>query len=632
MSGLLLIHHRDGRPVERPLALRLLAALDHRGPDGRDVCWAPGAALGHQHFWTTPEEIGERQPLSDAAGGVHLALDGRLDNREELIAALRSALAEPIGDDLSDAALLLHAYHAWGDGFLARLLGPLAVVVLDLQRRRVVCGRDALGDRSLFYYLDPRLFALASEAHALLLHPQVSSRPDESTLARFCALRAPAPGASFFADVRELPPAHGLSVGPDGVRLWRHWSPRVESAPPRRSDADYIAEFRTVLRDSVLCRMRAPAAPAVLMSGGLDSTSVAALAARELAGRDSGQKVLAVSWVFDELTSIDERPYMDAVVTAAGLATKRFGGDDGWPLADPNTWPHHPDAPLEGLYRRLRQRAYAAAADAGRRVLLTGEYGDNVYCGGADWLSDLLRSGRWLAAGRGLFAGLARQNRGVPGATLSTAVIRMLGGRRYAPRTVDWLTPDALAHLDGDEETAPQTFSPGRRERWNGLLDLRSSQAVALETASAARAGVELRRPYRDRRLVELGLELPAHLVYRPGWMKWILRQAMTDLLPEVVRRRRHGSSLSPLCRRGLVERESATVEALLRSPSAVWPRYFRADWLAAAYPRALSEPREGAIAVIIWRCICLELWSRRRRSEAPATSATPRAECLVER
>jgi asparagine synthase (glutamine-hydrolysing) len=625
VSGLLLIHHRDGRPVERPLAERLLERLDHRGPDGRDVRWTFNSAFGHQHFWTTPEEVGERQPLADAARGVHLALDGRLDNRDELIAVLGGEARS----DLADAALLLRAYLAWGEEFLGRLLGPLAVVVLDEPRRRVVCGRDALGDRTLFYYLDARLFAVASEAHALLALPQVSSRADESTLARFFALRPPASGASFFADVRELPPAHGLRVDAEGERLWRHWSPQVETTPRRRSDADHVAEFRSVLSESVRCRLRATAPPAVLMSGGLDSTSVAALAAREVNRTGDAKKILAVSWVFDELTSIDERPYMDAVVAAAGLATLRFGGDDAWPLADLETWPHRPDAPVEGLYCRLHQRAYDVAAGAGRRVLLTGEYGDRLYTGGADWLRDLLREGRGLAAGRELLAGLTADNRRAPGATLGTAVGRALGGRRYGPRPLTWLTPEALAYLDGHEETPPPGLSHGHRERWDTLLDRCGSQAVCLETANAARAGVELRRPYRDRRLVELCLRLPAHLVYRPGWMKWILRQAMAGVLPETVRRRRHPSSLHPLCRRGLVEREAATVDTLLRSPRALWPRYVRPDWLAAAHPRLFAERRGGAAAVVVWRCICLELWSRRRSSERFA-AATPGVESLM--
>ena len=625
MSGLLLIHHRDGRPVERPLAERLLGRLDHRGPDGRDVHWTFSSAFGHQHFWTTPEEVGERQPLAGSAG-VHLALDGRLDNRDELIAALGGD-ARP---DISDAALLLRAYLAWGEELLGRVLGPLAIVVLDEPRRRVVCGRDALGDRTLFYYLDARLFAVASEAHPLLALPQVSSRADESTQARFFALQPPAPGASFFADVRELPPAHGLRVDAASERLWRHWSPRVEPRARRRSDADHVAEFRAVLAASVRSRLRATAPPAVLMSGGLDSTSVAALAARELAAKGEAKKVLAVSWVFDELTSIDERPYMDAVVDAAGLGTLRFAGDDAWPLADPGTWPHRPDAPFEGLYPRLHQRAYAAAAGAGRRVLLTGEYGDSLYVGGADWLRDLLREGRWLAAARQLLAGLTPDNRRAPGATLGTALGRVLGGRRYGPRPVDWLTPEALAHLEAREELAPPGLAHGRRERWDTLLDLRGSQAVALETAPAARAGVELRRPYRDRRLIEHCLGLPAHLVFRPGWMKWVLRRAMAGILPETVRRRRHASSLYPLFRRGVVEREAATVDALLGEPTALWPRYVRPDWLAAARRRLHVEHRPGAAAVVVWHCICLELWSRRRRGEASAVAATPGLEALM--
>jgi asparagine synthase (glutamine-hydrolysing) len=553
--------------------------------------------------------VGERQPVVDSAGRFHLLFDGRLDNRDELLAAL----GRPHETAASDAAIALWAFEAWSEDGFGRLLGPFAVAVYDAVERRVSCARDPLGDRTLFYRSTPRLLLVASEEQALLAHPEVSDRLDEETLARFYAVAAAAPGSTFFADVRELLPGELLTAGPEGTRTRRFARVGPADGVHFRRDSDYAERFAELLAEAVRCRLRATAPPAVLMSGGLDSTTVAALAARELAAAGDRRPLGAISWVFDELPQADEREFMDPMVEAFGLRAVRIAGDDAWPLSDPPSWPRNPVSPLEGIYRRLLERSYAAVRGEGGRVLLTGEFGDQLYSGSSHWLRDLLAEGRWVAAGGEVLRELrwAAATRRSPRPGLRTAAARALGVRRR--RTVSpppWLTPHALSRIEVPGADPAAGLAGWRRpEQARSLLDWRSANAASLEVANAARAGVEVRRPFRDRRLVEFVAAVPGHVLYRPGWPRWILRRAMAGVLPEPVRRRRRISTLLPLCARGLVEREAPVVEALLGSPEAVWPRYVRRDWLAAAFPHRLRAGLDGVESVVPWRCLCGEIW-----------------------
>ena len=178
MSGLVALLHRDGSPVSAGGLEAMSGALEHRGPDGCDSLHEGGIGLAHQHFRTTPEEANEVQPLVCPTGRFWLALDGRLDNRDDLLANLSELKNRP--GPASDAALLLAAYQRWGPDCFERCVGSFAVAIWDRMERRMVVARDALGNRSLFYHLSPRCFAVASEEAAVLKHPSVGPEVDSA--------------------------------------------------------------------------------------------------------------------------------------------------------------------------------------------------------------------------------------------------------------------------------------------------------------------------------------------------------------------------------------------------------------------------------------------------------------------
>src|SRR5581483_3873902 len=536
MSGFILVFNRERVPVEPTVMARMMAALAHRGPDGADTCLSTAVGLGHLHFWTTPEEVGERQPLADASGRVHLVFDGRLDNRKELLGTL--ACANP---KASDAALILRAYERWGEESFARLLGPFALALFDTSGRRVVCARDGLGDRTLYYYLDARVLVVAAEERAVLAHPAVSSRVNERRLAAYFALEHPADGSTFFTDVTELLPAHVLRVGEEEQRLWRYWDADPRRRVRYRTDGEYGEHFRALLDESVTCRLRTSTSPTVMMSGGLDSTSIAALASLYLRRRRPPVRLRTISYIFDELTSCDERWFMEAVATRYHTEAVQFPGDDGWPLRGVETWPLNPNTPEDNLYRRLLERVYRIARERGSRTILTGGFGDHLYAGARYWLVDFLKEGRmrqalresvWEAGRYGLW-NLARNN--------LLPVIGWRWLRHLRPRVRPaWLTAEANALLPASDSWPASMAAAARPEQHDSILGLRGGYDIAAETVHTSHAGVELRLPYRDRRLVEFMLAIPAHQLYRHGLYKHVLRTAMVGVLPERIRRRRH--------------------------------------------------------------------------------------------
>ena len=373
MSAFGLIFQRRGAPVDAAVATRLMGALKHRGPDGCDTRSEASAYLGHQHCWSTPEEIGERQPLL-APPALRLVFDGRLDNRGELLSALGYGGAQ--GRALSDARLVLLAYQRWAEDSFSRLLGPFALALYNAEQRRVICARDALGGRTLFYYLSPALLLVASEEQAILTHPALSATLHPPRMAAYFAAQTPADGSAFFTDVRELLPAHAMSVDADASRAWRYWQPHPSAAIRYRRDDDYAEHFRALLQQSVACRLRSTSTPAVMMSGGLDSTSIAATAAQQL------PQLSTVSFVFDAFTSCDERSYMADMQARYALRAHHVLGDDAWPLNHIDAWPLNPNSPENDAYRHLQTRLYQRANETGRRVLLSGEGGDQLYMGG----------------------------------------------------------------------------------------------------------------------------------------------------------------------------------------------------------------------------------------------------------
>jgi asparagine synthase (glutamine-hydrolysing) len=603
------VYDPSNTPVDPSVLERVMARLSQRGPDGRDGCLTGQAALGHWHFWTTPEEVGERQPLALAGLPFKIVLDGRLDNRLELSAELRFNPAEE--KSLSDAALILHAYDRWGEHCFQHFIGAFALVIWNERSGELLFARDALGDRTLFYSWKGTRLVIASEPWAAAGADGSGTELNESAVAHNFALRVAEEGQTLFKNVYEVAPAHAMLVNASGQRTWCYWQPDPSKRVRYNSDEEYAEEFRGLLEQSVRCRMRATTPVGVLMSGGLDSGSVACLAARML----QPQPLTTISYVFDELAECDERRYIETVKEKWSIHSIQIPCDDAWPLKDWTHWPSNPNHPEGNPYRMLKERAYERAHTEGLRVLFTGAFGDELYDGEEDWLADLLAEGRWQEAGRELkshleYAGLLQ--------TLGSDYVRrtgrrllnrLPGGRRVLSRkpgpAPDWLTPFAAGQLSKDKVELEPAF-----ERKKNTLGRWAAADCSYEIPNANRHALELRHPYRDRRLVEFVLTLPAYQLYNHGLYKHILRVAMQGILPEAIRTRDQPTYLGPLYLRGFV-REKKVQQACFQDSAAGWRRFVSVDWLSGHWKRLFSLVDRRSDVLVPWLCMTYELWSK---------------------
>jgi len=609
MSSVVLLWRRDGAPAETRAASSMDACLVHRGPDGQTTRTDGSLVIACRHFRTTPEEIDECQPVGDERR--LLAFDGRLDNRDELLDALDRD--DPASRKVSDADLILEAFDRWGEGCFERLIGPFAVAVWDGRKKNVVLARDPLGDRTLFFRLDRQRLLVASEEQALLAHPEVSRRLNEDRIACHFAIQVPDDGSTFFAEISELRPGHMLSVGMAGHRERRFTRLKPEPGIDRLSDADCAEQFLELLTTAVRSRMRSTTPPAVMMSGGIDSTSIAAIAAREPDGADPAQRVRAVSWVFDELDQCDEREFIHLVLADAGIEGLESRGDDAWPLRDLEHLAPNPGSPECNPYRELKRGVYRLAARSGSRVVFNGASADLMYSGAGVWFADLLREGRITEAARSLAVDVRK--RGLIGALRKAgagAIVRPFRTSCANPgKTMPWLTANARMRLASAMPRPVVDDVCRRPQQVESMAGARAARGVSFEIFDAACAGIDLRHPYRDRRLVEFMLAVPAHQLYRRGRFKHLARVAAKNLLPEEIPARDQPTLLTPLFNRGVRDRGTETVQAILKESNAHWPCYVDRGWLSDVLQ---NGPRRPIDDVIVWHCLGFEHWMRRHQ------------------
>jgi asparagine synthase (glutamine-hydrolysing) len=579
--------------------------LSHRGPDGQDVFVDDYCAMGHWHFWTTPEELGEHQPLKLDNLPFHLVFDGRLDNRDELFLKLSIPPAEQ--RKMSDAALVLLSYASWSECCVEYFVGEFAFALYDESQQSLFCARDPLGDRTLFYSWTGSRLSVASEPWAVQAAHGSPVELDEQIIAHFFMIHAAQDGQTLFKNVLELLPAHRMLVERDGTRLQRYWKLDLQRKISYKTEEEYIAHFYDLLEASVRCCMRATTPVSVMMSGGMDSTSVACLSATM-----SPQPVTTISFTYHDLPGADESRYIDAISERWNTRSIKLVCDEMWPFREPQNWSRNPNQPEYNVFWSLNDKAYQQAHAEGTRVMLTGMYGDDLYHRMMDWLFELLQDGFIIEAVRGTLQcirmfGFRRNWRA---GYLQNAVKKFFGMFRLPIRRRKtlpvWLTPYAMAILqDMDLSVFENDYK---------LTGAWVAERCSHEIFNASLHDLELRNPYRDRRLVEFMMAIPSYLLFRHCETKHILRAAMKPLMPDLVRLRNEQTSFLPLFQRGL-EREQAWLHDRFRDDNRTvpsWQKYIRQGWIASRWKYSSLPGQSESEPLITWLCLAYDSWYKK--------------------
>ena len=379
MSGIAGVIHLDGPPVAAAGLEAMLAEMARRGPDRRQLLCQGTAGFGHALLATTPEARIESQPWQHPESGCVVVADSRLDNRAELARQLDLS-GRPI-DKIGDGELLHAAWQRWGDGCADRLRGDFAFALWNPRQLELFVARDPMGVRPFAFHYEPgRRFVFGSTAEVVRAQGDVPRALNPHRIAD--ALLGETEGidatCTFYTAIQRLPPAHWLRLRAGQLSLQRYWRPvgdRPASLP--RSEGEWIEAQRAQLDQSVRRRLRGDRPVGSMLSGGLDSSSVVALAA---AARDSAGH--APFPVFSAVNSTDagcaETRSIRAVVAHVRCAPTLVdlpGFEQSTGLA--KTWWNEAGEPFDGGLS-LVAAVYAAAAAQGVTSLMDGVPADNL--------------------------------------------------------------------------------------------------------------------------------------------------------------------------------------------------------------------------------------------------------------
>lgn len=617
MSGIAAVFDRSGAVSEDDFEA-VFRRLDHRGSDGADVETFDRVALGHQHLYTTPEEVGERQPVE--VDGLWVVVDGRVDNRAALFEQLADAGA-PASADVSDAELVLHAYRAFGEAFLERLVGAFALAIWDPEDARLLVARDKTGIRKLYYADVGSVVVVASEMQAVLQHPAVSTDINEGFLGEVLASHYVTHEETFYADVDPVLTGSKLSVTAGGARgesYWEAWNADVE----RDSDKDLAEEFRDRLREAVACRLRAPTYPGIMMSGGLDSTVIAGLAREHLdrTGRPDAD-LHSYTLVMDDADGFeDELDRVEATVEAFDLAPHTVPVDDHYVLKDVDRYERAArESPVFGPIAIPCVPLYDVATGDGRTVLLLG-IGGNLYDGSRLYYTDLLRRGRFGTFLRDALADPLSLRQVVTWFGLAQFSDRfgqflMEWTGRADPDVPEWIDDDFAARTGLAERASrePETGidSAAKDQQYKRFFRRARRFEDAVQRQVALRAGAEFRLPYLDSRLVSFAVSLPPGSLLEAGEDKALFRRATEGLLPESVRTQSAAVTFDSIVRRGLYEERREYVEDLF-DDSALVARGIADEDAFEDHVAETFDPEGGQRP--IWELLATELWLRHWR------------------
>jgi asparagine synthase (glutamine-hydrolysing) len=565
MCGIAGILSTSPRPMLAAELKTMNTLAAHRGPDDQGMAvftvegacnvgepsggpedgpWVAG--LGHRRLSIIDLSAAGHQPMCDAAGRYWIVYNGEVYNYLELRSELKSGGCRFRSN--TDSEVVFQAFLEWGPACLRRFNGMWAFAIYDSATGDLFCARDRFGIKPFYLAVERGRFAFASEIKQLLALPWVSPAANTDRLGDFFLWGFEThTDQTFFEHVRSMPAAHYVRLTRDGlergrVEAQRYWAP---SPGMGISDSHAISEFRDLLSDSVRLRLRSDVPIGVTLSGGLDSSSVVCLAGG-LRGNGPGQAPLHAFNVEFEGAGYSERSFAEAAAGKAGAQMIVLKPSSADLERDWTRFVWHMEEPFGGLSYFSNYQIYRLIRQHGIPVVLSGQGGDELLLGYEryrtyDTLFKLraMQPSAALAEVRG-----ARRHANMPltkqlayGIYFLLPLLRAMK-RRHLLRPI--LNQDFFRGQKG--KTTHLRSSTLHRDRL-GLQDAelfryQLPHLLRHEDRVSMAHSVETRLPFLDYRLLDLVLGQPLSLLFRDGWSKYLLRQAMEGILPTEVQKR----------------------------------------------------------------------------------------------
>jgi asparagine synthase (glutamine-hydrolysing) len=618
------------RPVARDVLEAMTDAVAHRGPDAAGYHLAPGVGLGHRRLSIIDLSTGD-QPLSNEDGTVWTVFNGEIYNFAEVRAEL---LAH--GHRFrtgSDTEVIVHGYEQWGERCVDRFRGMFAFAVWDSAARRLLLARDRLGVKPLYYAEIPgRGLVFGSELKSLLEDPDVPRdwRPDAID-AYLTLLYIPAP-ATIYRGIHKLEPGHVLVAERGTLRTKRYWDLEFTGEGDPRREEEYLEQLDALLAESVALRQIADVPLGAFLSGGIDSSAVAAYMVET-----SARPPVTISVGFDH-ARYDELAHARRVAEHLGCEFHpRTVTPDIVSLLPKLAW--HFDEPFADSSAVPTYYVSKAAREL-VTVALSGDGGDELWAGYARHRVDQWEQGARKALGPAS-AVAAALGRALPLSVKGARALRHLGsdpGQSYALKhAYGMFEPDAKSRLYSSDFAASvggadpfasfraayarcRSLDPVDRGLYTDVHTYMVDDILTKVDRMSMAVSLEAREPLLDHRLLEFAATVPVALKIKNGRGKYLLRKVLEKRIPrEILERGKQGFE-APIGEwlRGPL---APMAEDLLTGPQL----RDRGVFNDREVTRLWTEHRDGRAdhRHRLWQLMMLELWFRQFIDKAPAPRAT---------
>ncbi|WPC43294.1 asparagine synthase-related protein [Clostridium sp. JS66] len=521
--------------------------------------------LGSVIKYITPESSLEKLPYFQSENGLVINADAIIDNRRELLSLFNIPVTEWC--QIPDSRLILLAYIKWGEECPKHLVGDFAFVIWNEKTKEMFCARDHVGKRTFYYYNSTEVFAFCTVMKPLLIIKENPNELNDAWIADFLALQGPIHEVdcnhTIYKNIFQLPPAHTLKINPRGIVIRKYWNPLDVPKLHLKSDEDYEEAFREVFFEAVNCRLHSVGSVGIMLSGGLDSGSIASIAALKL--EEEGKRLKAFTSIpisdykdwLPKTAIADERDYIKAYMEEHRNIDVTYCNCEG--LNSVNCIDELIDI-LEQPYKFVQNSFWLndialKAAQSKCTVLLDGQSGNYTISFGniTSYLMTLYRKGKLISALREIRDYSKFYNR-----TYSSVFKYFL--KIVLPDCIKSIYHKINAIDEKNELQVP--VNSEYASKWNvndrlkkvGLgpylknnLDIQEvhrflansvlfSHAGAIETKLSLKYGIAKRDPTRDKRIIEFCMSLPGEQFVNKGKERSLIRRAMKGILPDKIR------------------------------------------------------------------------------------------------
>ena len=606
--------------MDRELLVRMTRSIRHRGPDDEGFYIDGPIGLGHRRLSIVDLTATGHQPMSNDAGSCWICYNGEFYNHGDF---RRRFLANGHRfRGTSDTETLLHILEEDGPDALTNVAGIFAFAFWDARRACLTLARDPLGVKQLYYYDDGRRILFASEIKALLVCPDVPRDPDPEGVNQYLHFHTPLFERTFFRHIRVLGAGEYMEVSRRGSQCRTYWAIK-DFASLRESPDRMVESLREQLIGVVGEQLMSDVPVGSFFSGGIDSSSIAAYSVR------NGKRPTCFGVHFSDQGVADERPYQEAASKALGLDLHLITMDGSSFPDDLMRLLYYQDEPVIGAAMFPMDRVSKLAASQ-VKVCLGGQGADEIFGGYARYA--LARPGRVV---KSWFSG-RRTAAGSDNVTVSGNVGKQLADPRVlwrlfknAHRLLDWESAYFENFAKVPENTWAQVFAAPEfhsRERCRQIFHEHVTASPATDPADkimhwdvrtylaglfhqddrmSMASSLESRVPMADPRLVQFAFRTGFDVKFRGGASKWILRQAVSDVLPQLVLTRRKVGFDTP-------------AEAWMKGPHQGFVRELllsqrarqRGWWNVKDLEERISRTAAPDWFDVLWKVVCIEAWA----------------------